>query len=163
MKTRFTTVDLCATITELKESLLGMRVANVYDIDNKTYLIRLGKTDLKVVLLVESGNRIGTTEFDWPKNLMPSGFSMKCRKHIRSRRLVNISLLGIDRIVDLQFGSDEAAYHLIVELYDRGNVVLTDYEYTILSLLRTRTDSEDVQLQCVKNTLFIQRDKENHS
>lgn len=145
MKTRFTTVDLCATITELKESLLGMRVANVYDIDNKTYLIRLGKTDLKVMLLVESGNRIGTTEFDWPKNLMPSGFSMKCRKHIRSRRLVNISLLGIDRIVDLQFGSDEAAYHLIVELYDRGNVVLTDYEYTILSLLRTRTDSEDVR------------------
>lgn len=27
--------------------------------------------------------------------------------------------LGVDRIVDLQFGSDEAAYHLIVELYDR--------------------------------------------
>ena len=24
-------------------SLLGMRVANVYDIDSKTYLIRLGK------------------------------------------------------------------------------------------------------------------------
>ena len=43
----------------------------------------------------------------------------QCRKHIRSRRLVNISQLGIDRIVDLQFGSDEAAYHLIVELYDR--------------------------------------------
>ena len=32
---------------------------------------------------------------------------------------MNISQLGIDRIVDLQFGSDEAAYHLIVELYDR--------------------------------------------
>ncbi|XP_022810327.1 nuclear export mediator factor NEMF-like [Stylophora pistillata] len=68
-----------------------------------------------------------------------------CRKHIRSRRLVNISQLGIDRIVDLQFGSDEAAYHLIVELYDRGNIFLTDYEYTILSLLRTRTDADDVK------------------
>lgn len=34
---------------------------------------------------------------------------------------MNISQLGIDRIVDLQFGSDEAAYHLIVELYDRVN------------------------------------------
>lgn len=122
-----------------------MRVANVYDIDNKTYLIRLGKTDVKVMLLVESGNRINTTEFEWPKNMMPSGFSMKCRKHIRSRRLVNISQLGIDRIVDLQFGSDEAAYHLIVELYDRGNIFLTDYEYTILSLLRTRTDADDVK------------------
>jgi hypothetical protein len=28
--------------------------------------------------------------------------------------------LGADRIVDLQFGSAEAAYHLIIELYDRG-------------------------------------------
>ena len=34
---------------------------------------------------------------------------------------MNISQLGIDRVVDLQFGSDEAAYHLIVELYDRVN------------------------------------------
>ena len=27
--------------------------------------------------------------------------------------------LGIDRIVDLQFGSGEAAYHVVLELYDR--------------------------------------------
>ena len=32
---------------------------------------------------------------------------------------MNISQLGVDRIVNLQFGSDEAAYHLIIELYDR--------------------------------------------
>ena len=37
---------------------------------------------------------------------------------------MNITQLGIDRIVDLQFGSDEAAYHLIVELYDRVRIVL---------------------------------------
>ena len=48
----------------------------------------------------------------------------QCRKHIRSRRLVNITQLGVDRIVDLQFGSDEAAYHLIVELYDRVRICL---------------------------------------
>lgn len=41
------------------------------------------------------------------------------RKHISGKRLVNISMLGIDRILDFQFGSNEAAYHLIVELYDR--------------------------------------------
>ena len=28
----------------------------------------------------------------------------------------------------MQFGSDEAAYHLILEMYDRGNLVLTDHE-----------------------------------
>ncbi|NXP56648.1 NEMF factor, partial [Heliornis fulica] len=124
-------------------SLLGMRVNNVYDVDNKTYLIRLQKPDCKATLLLESGIRIHTTEFEWPKNMMPSGFAMKCRKHLKTRRLVSVSQLGIDRIVDFQFGSDEAAYHLIVELYDRGNIVLTDHSYIILNILRFRTDEAD--------------------
>ncbi|KFR05846.1 Nuclear export mediator factor Nemf, partial [Nipponia nippon] len=124
-------------------SLLGMRVNNVYDVDNKTYLIRLQKPDCKATLLLESGIRIHTTEFEWPKNMMPSSFAMKCRKHLKTRRLVSVKQLGIDRIVDFQFGSDEAAYHLIVELYDRGNIVLTDHEYVILNILRFRTDEAD--------------------
>uniref|UniRef100_A0A8B9LAT0 Ribosome quality control complex subunit NEMF n=1 Tax=Astyanax mexicanus TaxID=7994 RepID=A0A8B9LAT0_ASTMX len=130
-----------------KSHYVGMRVYNVYDIDNKTYLIRLQKPDSKAVLLIESGIRIHSTEFEWPKNLMPSGFAMKCRKHLKSRRLAHVKQLGVDRIVDIQFGSDEAAYHLIVELYDRGNIILTDHEYTILNLLRFRTaEAEDVKI-----------------
>uniref|UniRef100_A0A8C3ARX1 Ribosome quality control complex subunit NEMF n=1 Tax=Cyclopterus lumpus TaxID=8103 RepID=A0A8C3ARX1_CYCLU len=147
MKTRFTTVDIRAVIAEISANYLGMRVNNVYDIDTKTYLIRLQKPDCKAILLIESGTRIHSTDFEWPKNMMPSGFAMKCRKHLKSRRLTQVKQLGIDRIVDIQFGSDEAAYHLIIELYDRGNVILTDYEYTILNLLRFRTaDAEDVKI-----------------
>ncbi|KAM9354693.1 ribosome quality control complex subunit NEMF [Pholidichthys leucotaenia] len=147
MKTRFTTVDIRAVIAEINVNYIGMRVYNVYDIDNKTYLIRLQKPDSKAVLLIESGTRIHATDFEWPKNMMPSGFAMKCRKHLKTRRLTQVKQLGIDRIVDIQFGSDEAAYHLIIELYDRGNIVLTDYEYTILNLLRFRTaEAEDVKI-----------------
>nr|XP_020667671.1 nuclear export mediator factor NEMF [Pogona vitticeps] len=143
MKTRFSTVDIRAVIAELRQSLLGMRVNNVYDVDNKTYLIRLQKPDVKATLLLESGIRIHTTEFEWPKNMLPSGFAMKCRKHLKTRRLVSVKQLGVDRIVDFQFGSDEAAYHLIIELYDRGNIVLTDHQYLILNILRFRTDEAD--------------------
>ncbi|KAH0501827.1 Nuclear export mediator factor Nemf [Microtus ochrogaster] len=103
----------------------------------------LNRPDFKATLLLESGIRIHTTEFEWPKNMMPSSFAMKCRKHLKSRRLVSAKQLGVDRIVDFQFGSDEAAYHLIIELYDRGNIVLTDYEYLILNILRFRTDEAD--------------------
>uniref|UniRef100_A0A8C0VNH8 Ribosome quality control complex subunit NEMF n=1 Tax=Cyanistes caeruleus TaxID=156563 RepID=A0A8C0VNH8_CYACU len=101
------------------------------------------RPDCKATLLLESGIRIHLTEFEWPKNMMPSSFAMKCRKHLKTRRLVSVSQLGIDRIVDLQFGSEQAAYHLILELYDRGNVVLTDHEYLILNILRFRTDEAD--------------------
>ncbi|CAF1615595.1 unnamed protein product [Adineta ricciae] len=140
-KTRFTTLDLKACIAAVRKRFLGVRVVNIYDVDNKTYLIKFSKPDDKGVLLIESAIRIHTTEFDWPKGLIPSGFAMKLRKHLKSRRLESIEQLGIDRIVDLQFGSGEAAYHLIVELYDKGNIILTDYNYMILSLIRKRTDA----------------------
>jgi len=44
---------------------------------------------------------------------------LQMRKHLKSRRLEKIEQLGVDRIIDLQFGSNEAAYHIILELYDR--------------------------------------------
>lgn len=63
---------------------------------------------------------------------------MKLRKHLKNKRLEYIQQLGVDRILDLQFGSKEAAYHVIVELYDRGNILITDHEFTILNILRPR-------------------------
>ena len=69
----------------------------------------------------------------------------QCRKHIRTRRLNGITQLGSDRVVCLTFGAHETAHHLIVELYDKGNVVLCNSEYVILSLLRPRTDGDEVK------------------
>lgn len=154
MKTRFTTLDVCAALSEIQENLVGLRVANVYDADNKTYLFKLAKPDMKAMLVVESGIRIHTSEFDLPKNPMPSGFSMKMRKHLRGRRLVHAKQLGIDRILDLQFGSDDAAYHVIVELYDRGNIALTDSKYTILNLLRYRKDNADSDVRIAVHEIY---------
>lgn len=61
----------------LFDRLIGMRVNQIYDIDRRTYLIRLQRSEEKCVLLLESGNRMHTTAFEWPKNVAPSGFSMK--------------------------------------------------------------------------------------
>lgn len=117
----------------------------IYDIDNKTYLIRLQQSETKYVLLLESGIRFHTTSFEWPKNVAPSGFSMKLRKHLKNKRLEKLEQLGVDRIVDFQFGINEAAYHVILELYDRGNVILTDHEMNILYILRPHTEGEEVR------------------
>uniref|UniRef100_A0A1I8IUD9 RNA helicase n=1 Tax=Macrostomum lignano TaxID=282301 RepID=A0A1I8IUD9_9PLAT len=42
---RFTTLDIVAVVAEISQSCIGLRVSNVYDINNKTYLIRLSKPD----------------------------------------------------------------------------------------------------------------------
>jgi len=49
-------------------------------------------------------------------------FVLQMRKHLKGRRLENVEQLGVDRIVDLTFGSAEAAYHVILELYDRVSI-----------------------------------------
>ncbi len=55
--------------------------------------------------------------------------------------------MGLDRIIHFTFGTGEAAYHLIVELYSKGNVVLTDWTGKVLTLLRTHRFSEDYELK----------------
>lgn len=67
------------------------------------------------------------------------------RKHLNNKRLEKLTQLGIDRVVDFQFGTGEAAYHVILELYDRGNIILTDYNWIILNVLRPHTEGEDVR------------------
>lgn len=142
MKTRFNTLDTIAIIHELK-NIVGSRVNQVYDIDNKTYLIKLNKPDSgKEVLLFESGIRIHTTKCDWPKNPSPSGFTMKLRKHISNKRIIKLEQVGCDRIIDIQFGSGEVAFHIFIELFNRGNIVLTDYNLNIVSLLRSFNEGD---------------------
>lgn len=67
------------------------------------------------------------------------------RKHLKNKRLESLTQIGVDRIIDLQFGSGEAAYHIILELYDRGNIVLTDSEMIILNILRPHTEKDKVR------------------
>ena len=146
---RMTLLDLRAAVSELRTKLIGLRVANVYDVSTRTYLLKFSRPGTKFMLLVESGTRIHTTQFTRDKSTIPSGFSMKLRKHIRTRRLEAIEQLGADRILKMTFGSGEAQYHLIVELYDRGNIVLVDREHTILSLLRAHKHDSTVNMSMV--------------
>ncbi|EGF84317.1 hypothetical protein BATDEDRAFT_8510 [Batrachochytrium dendrobatidis JAM81] len=137
MKQRFSALDVSASVVELKTRLVGLRLQNVYDINSKTYLFKFSRNETKELLLIESGIRMHTTQFSRDKSQMPSGFCMKLRKHLRTRRLVNLRQLGADRIMDMQFSEGEYAFHIIVEFYSSGNIILTDHEYRILSVLRT--------------------------
>lgn len=67
------------------------------------------------------------------------------RKHLKNKRLERLTQVGADRIVDLQFGSGEAAYHVILEVYDRGNIVLTDHEMTTMNILRPHTEGDKIR------------------
>ncbi|KAL5849225.1 hypothetical protein ACOSQ4_007238 [Xanthoceras sorbifolium] len=149
VKVRMNTADVAAEVKCLRK-LIGMRCSNVYDLSPKTYMFKLmnssGVTESgeseKVLLLMESGVRLHTTAYVRDKKNTPSGFTLKLRKHIRTRRLEDVRQLGYDRIILFQFGLGANAHYVILELYAQGNILLTDSEFTVLTLLRSHRDDD---------------------
>ncbi|XP_042517780.1 nuclear export mediator factor NEMF [Macadamia integrifolia] len=149
VKVRMNTADVAAEVKCLRR-LIGMRCANVYDLSPKTYMFKLmnssGVTESgeseKVLLLMESGVRLHTTDYVRDKSTTPSGFTLKLRKHIRTRRLEDVRQLGYDRIILFQFGLGANAHYIILELYAQGNIMLTDSEFVVMTLLRSHRDDD---------------------
>lgn len=129
-------------VNSIRPSAVGCKLANIYDINSKVYLLKLQRKGFRCLLLLESGVRFHLTEYQRDKSSIPSNYTMKLRKHLRNKRLTNVSQLGADRAVDFQFGRGETAFHLILEIYVTGNLILTDSEYQILALLRVHSDQE---------------------
>lgn len=164
-------LDLTLQTAKLTKELRGSRVVNIYDANNgRTYILKLSvppqrnntaegnpsdskaqpgppslsKSWEKKLLLLESGIRIHMTEFDREKDL-PTGFSLKLRKHIRARRLECVRHLGDggDRIIELVFSREgKTCAHLIMELFSGGQIILADENYIILALLRNYRQQE---------------------
>ncbi len=122
---------------------LGRRVINIYNGPNgDTYLFKLDKRpgeESNMLLLVESGIQFHTTQQDYENPGSPSPFCSTLRKHLRGLRLETVQQVGhYDRVVHVVFGSGGAQRHsLILELYARGNLLLSNANYQILSLLRS--------------------------
>lgn len=143
------TADVAAEVKCLRR-LIGMRCSNVYDLSPKTYVFKLmnssgitesGESE-KVLLLMESGVRLHTTAYLRDKSNTPSGFTLKLRKHIRTRRLEDVRQLGYDRIILFQFGLGANAHYVILELYAQGNILLTDSDFMVMTLLRSHRDDD---------------------
>ncbi|RHZ69460.1 hypothetical protein Glove_283g31 [Diversispora epigaea] len=148
MKQRFSALDVRATVSDLRERIVGLRLQNVYDINPKTYLFKFSKPDRKEYLLIESGIRIHSTQFSRDKSSTPSAFCSKIRKYIKTRRLTNIKQLGVDRIIDFEFAgsTEESTFHIIAEFYASGNIIFTNHEYKILTLLRVVQPKENEKI-----------------
>ncbi|KAJ2837959.1 hypothetical protein FBU31_001036, partial [Coemansia sp. 'formosensis'] len=141
MKQRFSALDVRATVTALQQRIVGLRLQGIYDVNAKTFLFKFTKPEHKELVLVESGIRIHTTDYTRDKSITPSNFCMKLRKHLKARRLTAIRQIGMDRVVDFEFAvaagaQAEGTYHIICEFYASGNIILTDYQYNTLALLR---------------------------
>ncbi|KAG8629016.1 hypothetical protein KVT40_002881 [Elsinoe batatas] len=141
MKQRFSSLDVKIIAHELAASLVSLRVSNIYDLSSRIFLIKFAKPEHREQLIVDSGYRCHLSNFARSTAAAPSAFVTRLRKSLRTRRCTNVKQVGTDRVIDITFS--DGLYHLYLEFYAGGNIILTDNESTILALLRTVSEGAE--------------------
>nr|POE93625.1 ribosome quality control complex subunit 2 [Quercus suber] len=141
MKQRFSSLDVQIIAHELANSLVSLRLANVYDLSSRIFLLKFQKPDHREQLLIDSGFRCHLTSFARATAAAPSPFVTRLRKFLKTRRCTTVQQIGTDRVIELQFS--DGAYRLFLEFYAGGNIVLTDADWTILALLRNVSEGAE--------------------
>lgn len=133
------------TAHELSQALVGLRLANLYDISSKKLLLKFAVSGKKEQLIIDSGFRTHLTDFTRATAAAPSAFTSRLRKFLKTRRCTSVSQIGTDRILELQFG--DGLYRLYLEFFAAGNVILTDADLKILAILRNVHEGEGQEPQ----------------
>ncbi|TKA30359.1 hypothetical protein B0A50_02586 [Salinomyces thailandicus] len=141
MKQRFSSLDVRVIAHELSAALVSLRLANIYDLSSRIFLLKFAKPDHREQLLIDSGFRCHLTTFARSTAAAPSAFVARLRKFLRTRRVTKVEQVGTDRVLEIQFS--EGQYRLFLEFYAGGNIVLTDADLTILGLLRNVSEGAE--------------------
>ncbi|OGD52985.1 hypothetical protein A3K80_03525 [Candidatus Bathyarchaeota archaeon RBG_13_38_9] len=134
MKDVMSSLDISAVTLEMADSLIGKRIDNIYHIIPRTFLIRFRPE--AIWLLIEVEKRIHLTKFKYPTPPKPSIFCMTLRKHLLGGKLEKIEQEEFDRIVNLNILTKYGIFHVVAELFRRGNLILIDPENKVRLSMR---------------------------
>ena len=131
-------------IAELK-SIIGSKIDKIYEPDKNTIILGLytqGK-HFALTICIDSHNcRIHLTTHSRINPLVAPNFCMLLRKHLIGGRISNITMLGLERLVNIEIETlnefnEIEKKTIIVELMGKhSNIILTDKNNIIIDALR---------------------------
>jgi len=141
--------DILAIVSEIKPKIIRGRIQKIYQIEN-IFIFKFKTETGTVNLLVETPNRIHITEYKRDKPKIPPNFCVKLRKSTKNLRVCDFYQYNFDRVVVLELGyfeleketeslSSTVINKIIIEFFDKGNVIFTDEKNIVISALRYKT------------------------
>lgn len=135
MKTEMSSIDILAVVGEL-QSLKGARINKAFQTTPQELKLQLNvREEGRAELVIEAGKRLHLTEHPRPSPEVPTAFAMTLRKYLGNGVVEGIAQVAFDRVVEIKCGRD-GEFSIIAELFGKGNVVLTDGEGNILTVMR---------------------------
>jgi predicted ribosome quality control (RQC) complex YloA/Tae2 family protein len=168
MRYKLNNIDIVLLVKELNENLKDLRLNNIYDMNNKNYLIKfdLPKENLTKVQKELNVNNKLFLNYNHSKYIyldsnpsserktLPNTFCQKLKEKTKNKRIVEVFQPNYDKIVIIGFGFSESEYYLIFEFFGSGNMILTNNEYNILTLIRFHDYDEDNRVRVNNKYVF---------
>ena len=93
---------------------------------------------------MQCGSRIHTSKYPLENPTNPPTFPMLLRKRVKGAHVVSVTQHNFDRVVEIKVKKDKY-YTIVVELFDKGNIILLDEDNNIiLPLKRKHWSTRDI-------------------
>ncbi len=138
-------VDIFTISNELNNLLSGARVDKSFQPTKDIVVMRFHVPGTgRIDLVMQCGSRIHTSQYPLENPTTPPTFPMLLRKRIKGAHVESIKQHNFDRVVEIRVKKDQY-YTVIVELFDKGNIILLDDENNIiLPLKRKHWSTRDI-------------------
>jgi len=118
-------------VEELRPFLEGSFVNKVQELDKDKFKFKLHSRHGTKNLIV-TPEIFFLSEFKLEAKKLTSGFGAFLRKRLEGKKILSVKQKEFDRVVELEFDS----FFLVIELFAKGNVILTDKNYLIEGALK---------------------------
>ena len=136
MKNQLAALELRALVSEL-QPLANSRLDQVYDLagnisePGKRLVFQLSTSEAKRFFVAVAPYGVFAS-LSKPDTEGPGSFCSLLRHHLENARLLSISQLGSERILECVFSSKNKQLRLIIELFSKGNAILVDGQNVIV-------------------------------
>ena len=131
-------VDIFTVSDELNNLLIGARVDKSFQPAKDIVVMRFHVAGTgRVDLVMQCGSRIHTSKYPLENPTNPPTFPMLLRKRVKGAHVVSVKQHNFDRVVEIKVKKDKY-YTIIVELFDKGNIILLDENNNIILPLKRK-------------------------
>ena len=131
-------VDIFTISDELNNLLTGARVDKSFQPAKDIVVMRFHVAGTgRVDLVMQCGTRIHTSKYPLENPTNPPTFPMLLRKRVKGAHVVSVTQHNFDRVVEIKVKKDKY-YTIIVELFDKGNIILLDENNNIILPLKRK-------------------------
>lgn len=138
-------VDIFTISDELNNLLTGARVDKSFQPTKDIVVMRFHVAGTgRVDLVMQCGSRIHTSKYPLENPTNPPTFPMLLRKRVKGAHVISVTQHNFDRVVEIKVKKDKY-YTIVVELFDKGNIILLDEDNNIiLPLKRKHWSTRDI-------------------